>query len=516
MLRNISLQKKLLLVVSMPLIIMMCMIGVIYRIGTSLEEAVEKSIHSQTVLHELEVAWRGLVAIHSECFQLALLGSTDMLTTVEDTELAARTALRTLTRLTADNEKQHAAAREIARLGDDLLSALAHSYKLLKDHDEVLGREQAAKNERSMQKLASRVFDFENTESHLAFERLHRRQELSLQLRYALLLGGACCLPIIGLFGWALLGSVMRRLQVIQRNLSRFASDGELMRAVPARDEIGVLDRVVHDIAIALRTQQRDNEMFIYSVSHDLRSPLVTLQGFSKELARSIEDIRQVLHQGDTPPEVLESFEVIANSDIKDALHFIDLAAHRQERIIKSLLRLSRAGSVEYTWKDISLQKCIDSLAETLRAREAPQGLTVAVGELPDVRGDESALERVFDNLLDNAFKFLSPERPGVIAVEADEPERGYVVIRIKDNGIGLPPDGHERAFTPFARLSGGEGEGIGLSLVRRTVERHHGKVWIESEHHRGTTVCVRLPLATGEAASQRPGPKAPSSADRR
>jgi len=246
----------------------------------------------------------------------------------------------------------------------------------------------------------------------------------------------------------------------------------------------------------ALRSQRTENEMFIYSVSHDLRSPLVNLQGFSKELARATQSLRETLRDEDLPESVARTVRHVIDEEMPESLHYIDLAVQRQARIIDSLLSLSRAGRVEYQWTDVDIESVIRPLAAVTNSGPNGQHVVIEVDQLPAVRGDRDALERLFDNLISNAVKYLSPDRPGKIQIGCREQTANRVVLFVRDNGIGIDQANHERVFLPFSRFGGGSGEGIGLSLVRRVVERHHGRVWIESEIGAGTTVLIAMPPA--------------------
>jgi signal transduction histidine kinase len=196
-----------------------------------------------------------------------------------------------------------------------------------------------------------------------------------------------------------------------------------------------------------------------------------------------------------------ERVERLIDEDIGEALHFLQTAVLRASHIIDALLRLSRVGRVEYRRQQVEVrdivQRVIDAMQATIRDHRA----RVIVQALPPVWGDPTALEQIFANLIGNAINYLSPERTGVVEIGTAPAPPGVQTLRIfyvKDNGLGIPAIAMPRLFNAFQRLHGNvaAGEGIGLALVRRMVERHGGRVWAESTEGVGTTFYVSLPDA--------------------
>ena len=240
------------------------------------------------------------------------------------------------------------------------------------------------------------------------------------------------------------------------------------------KDEITEVDRAFHEMADNLGQQKQENEMFVYSVSHDLRSPLVNLQGFSEELSLSCRDLEVLFRQEDVPAAVRERGLRLMTSDIEESIRFIQTAVGRLARIIDSLLRLSRAGRVEYQWQSVDVGNISRKIVEALHDTISAKGAEVELGELPSAWGDPTALEQVFANLIGNALQYLDPARPGRIEVgtiDRDDPAKpsGHRIYFVKDNGLGIPEAYHQRMFTAFNRLhaEAAQGEGIGLALVR-------------------------------------------------
>lgn len=494
MLRNLPIKKKGLIIIAVPTLLTFGLLLILNRIGSALDEAGEWALHSQEVLAKVESAAGGLVAIHGENLQLALLGTGDSAFEVELRSQAVRQALVELQAATREIAGQSEAVTALAFAATSLLTDLSMTHQALHQGKQAEGAARAASDDRKLQHVLEEVTNIKVAERRLAIERIDRAGQLSQQRRLALIAGGITTVLFVWIVGWGLMRSLLWRLLAVRQNVLRLAEDRELTPPIVAADEIGDIDLAVHEMVQALRAQRRDNDMFIYSVSHDLRSPLVNLQGFGAELTRSIAALRDLLASG-TPSEAqLVQVRHIIAEEMRESLHFIDLAVQRQSRIIDSLLNLSRVGRVEYRWQKVVIGPRVVDMIDELKGQGALNGIEFILGDLPPASGDPDALERVFDNLVRNAIKYLSPDRPGRIEIGGELLGNDGVRYFVRDNGIGIRPEHLERVFLPFSRFAGGEGEGIGLSLVRRVVDRHRGRVWIESVFGEGSTVWLQLP----------------------
>jgi signal transduction histidine kinase len=330
--------------------------------------------------------------------------------------------------------------------------------------------------------------------------------------------------------------SIGRRFEVVTDNAERLGGGRPLAAPLSGSDEIAMLDAVLHQTGARLReadTQQaalktrleararelagvneelrqetQDNEMFIYSVSHDLRSPLVNLQGFSKELQVSCDELDAIVAQAGLPEAEHRRMTHILDGDVRESLHYLRTAVTRAASIIDALLRISRAGRLEYQWQRVSVGRAVSRVVDALQGAISQRAALVTVRELPPAWGDPAAVEQIFSNLIGNALNFLDPARKGRIEVGALEPEsvngadpREPRAVRmrtyyVRDNGLGIPAAYMSKVFRAFQRLHGevANGDGIGLAVVRRTVERHGGRVWVESAEGAGSTFFVALP----------------------
>jgi len=289
--------------------------------------------------------------------------------------------------------------------------------------------------------------------------------------------------------------NVGNRLAILTSNAHRLSEGGVLADAVGGNDEISTLDQVLHqtsrrlkqaehsarlyreelecrarELALVnedLQRQTQDNEMFIYSVSHDLRSPLVNLDGFSKELELAVLEIQKVLEKSQLNPGDKKQIEEIIDQDIAVALKFIRTAVTRSAAIIDAMLRLSRAGRIDYQMQVVFtgevVGRVIDAMSSTIRQRQA----LVMTQRLPPCYGDPTAIEQVFGNLIGNAINYLDPKRAGTVEVGVlpeDPQEPGFRTYFVKDNGLGIAADQQDKLFSVFKRLHAdvAEGEGIG------------------------------------------------------
>ncbi len=246
-----------------------------------------------------------------------------------------------------------------------------------------------------------------------------------------------------------------------------------------------------------LERRSQEVEAFVYIVSHDLRAPLVNIQGFCMELEYSCRDMDALLAEADIDAKVADTIRRIVDKDMRGALHYITAGTSRYERLIDALLALSRTGRQTYEPVVLDMKAMIEGAVESLEKNIEQSGATVTVESMPDAYGDRTAIEQVFSNLIVNALNYLRPEVPGRIVVGGDvDSSAGRTVYWVKDNGSGIPEASLERVFEVFQRAHAdrSDGEGMGLAIVKRVVERHGGEVWLESKEHVGTTFYVSLP----------------------
>jgi signal transduction histidine kinase len=228
---------------------------------------------------------------------------------------------------------------------------------------------------------------------------------------------------------------------------------------------------------------------------------LVNLQGFSIELDKGCQLLAAVVADPAMPEELRARAKVVLEGKMAKSLGFIKTSVMRLSGIIDALLRLSRAGRVEYHLERIDLNRIVSTIVDSIQATVAEKNATINVRDLPAVMGDKTAMEQVFANLIGNALVYLDPKRPAVIEVGFNPGNvRGEMeapgVFYVRDNGLGIAEAHRQKIFQVFQRAHPGvgKGEGIGLAIVARIVERHRGRVWVESTVGQGSTFFVALP----------------------
>ena len=217
-----------------------------------------------------------------------------------------------------------------------------------------------------------------------------------------------------------------------------------------------------------LKRKNVELDQFTYIASHDLQEPLRKVTAFSSMLRHDL---------GNSLPGRAE----------KD-LGFILDATKRMQKLVQDLLALSRSGRMEMKWEMVSLSHCADLAIDSLTMRIEETGAEIARDELPQVWGDRTMLTQLYQNLLSNALKFVGSQKP-FVHLTAEQKE-GHLILGVKDNGIGIDPKYSQQIFAPFKRLHGRneyEGTGIGLAICSKTIERHGGEIWVESEMGKGT-----------------------------
>ena len=271
-------------------------------------------------------------------------------------------------------------------------------------------------------------------------------------------------------------------------------------RTTQLEEDIIELKRAEHEIArinLELKGKNNELEQIIYVSSHDLRSPLVNIQGFAKELNASLNEILDALKEEALSEATRKIIAPIMETDIPQALEHIYKGTAKIDALLNGLLRLSRLGRAAIVIQPLDMNQLLKNVVSATDFQIKSAGAVVTVENLPECRGDEFKITQVFSNLLDNALKYLHPNRPGLIKISgyAQDAESVYCV---EDNGCGIAPEHQHHAFEIFHRLEPNKvpGEGLGLTIIKRIIERHSGRIWLESNVGKGSKFFVAFQTA--------------------
>ena len=274
------------------------------------------------------------------------------------------------------------------------------------------------------------------------------------------------------------------------------------------RDNNLNLEAAIDERTADLREANDEIQRFAYIVSHDLRSPLVNIMGFTSELEQLHADIFKRIATfarasaspapvvaAETEP-VLEAEDKQLAQDFSEALEFIKSSIAKMDRLISAILNLTREGRREFEPVRIDTRELIEGIVTTVAHQAAEAHAQIRVEPLPHIVSDRLALEQIFSNLIDNALKYLKPGVPGNISIRG-RTKLGFAIFEVADNGRGIDPKDHRRIFDLFRRAGAQDkpGQGIGLAHVRALVRRLGGTMSVSSELHSGSTFTMTLPI---------------------
>ncbi|MCX5516016.1 histidine kinase [Kaistia algarum] len=406
-----------------------------------------------------------------------LTSDTDYLKIYQSSADAIPKYLGNLLELVTDNPEQVARAQSIGAIVEEKRTELRRINDL-----QISGQTSSALDivrdpagQAIMDRFVEAATTFRDAESKL----LDQRNAVSRTTSFLLL--GVSLTGIVFLI--VLTGAT---LVLLRRFTSRLIAAQTELAEVNTHLEEKVAERTV-DLTEANDELQR----FAYIVSHDLRSPLVNIMGFTGELdAIRLDLIDEQAKKAEPDPRRAELL-----SDFEEALGFIKSSIGKMDRLIKAILDLSRAGRRDFSPQPLDLDAILGTLRDALSHQTQEVGAEIRIEPLPGIESDRVAIEQIFSNLLDNAVKYLRRDEPGRIVVSAEE-KIGFAVIRVADNGRGIDPADRDRVFELFRRagMQDRPGEGIGLAHVRALVRRLGGSIKLDSEPGKGSTFTVILP----------------------
>lgn len=456
---------------------------------TSLWLARESDNASEEVAHTLEV--NTTIVTYQGALRRAESGQRGYLLTgdpayLADYEIGARRLWEIypeLQRLIADNPAQQKKLEAIQPLVQAKMQELSETVSLAQAGrlDQAMALTRSNRGLETMNASLTQILAMLNDERVLLEERRDYSDRTNLLLFIVNFVGGL----VIAVLALSSISLIRKRSnQLADAHAELAAANREL-----ANTNVALEERVAERTA-DLREANDEIQRFAFIVSHDLRSPLVNIMGFTSELATLQDEIFADPKPGDAPDKRTQQ-----RQEFTEALSFIKASISKMDRLINAILQLSRAGRREFVPREIDLNALAKSLAADVTHRANEANAKIEIGHLPTITSDRLALEQIFSNLLDNAIKYLRRDLPGQIEITGSE-RSGYVVIQVSDNGRGIEEKDHERIFELFRRAGTQDvpGEGIGLAHVRALVRRIGGSIKVQSALNQGTSFTIILP----------------------
>lgn len=395
-------------------------------------------------------------------------------------------ALQRIEDLTRDNPGQQARVARARAVMQRQLSAARASVALGRTSSASFEQDISVQETRALRALTLEMAQHER--ANLG-KRSTERVSSVRQLIAVIVAGGVVTLAIA-------VGS----LWVIWRYTRDLTASHEALRQLNAHLEDEVVGRTAE-----LRRANEEIQRFAYIVSHDLRSPLVNVMGFTSELESAAKPLAALVErvEAEAPELLTPDAKLAVTSDLPESLGFIRTSTQKMDRLINAILRLSREGRRVLTPEPVDLAALLAGVAGSLKHRADELGAVIEIPpNLPVVVSDRLALEQIFSNLVENALKYLKPDRPGRIEARAYQ-RGGRVFVEIVDNGRGIDPKDHSRIFDLFRRsgVQDQPGEGIGLAHVRALGHRLGATIAVESTLDAGATFRVSLPVTLSPEA---------------
>jgi len=274
--------------------------------------------------------------------------------------------------------------------------------------------------------------------------------------------------------------------------------DGRVLRVAAIRDMTEAKEAERENERLLEKLAQRNKELqsVLYAATHDLRSPLVNVDGFAGELVRNCDELKSLLAERGIAWDGEDRLGQLLNQDIPESLRFVRAGTRKMGELLDGLMQIARVGRMRLEIEPLDMDRLIREVLGAMQYQIQEKKAVVSCEPLPPCLGDAVHVGQVFSNLLDNALKYLAPDRPGRIDVYA-EVRDGTVHYHVRDNGIGIAPDQHGRIFYVFHRLNPTgrvAGYGLGLAIVNRLLDRLDGSIRVESEPGRGSVFIVSLP----------------------
>ena len=476
---QLSIARKGALLIALPLVTQVVFGVALLFVGRKAVDAHAWELHSQQVLERANDTRAALMGAQSALRGFVISGLPSFRVSCDESRHAAVTNLDALRRLVADNPSQLQRVAIMSHAANDFLNYQELNAQLVDSgrQPDAAANVSSRKGDRLMRSFLTAMDSFLDEEERLALQR-HDSAAAANHTEIVVVIAGLVLnIAIAAIMARVFFSGIKQRLNVLTENARRLATDRPLLDPLPKSDEIAVVDHAFHAMALTLaramddlQHANREMEAFSYSVSHDLRTPLRAIDGFSRILE--------------------EEYSESVDAEGKRILGVIRRNTVTMAQLIDDLLAFSRLSRQPIASADVDMTALArQAFAEATRAANG-RSIEFLLHDLPPANGDSALLRQVFANLLSNAVKFTSSRAEARVEVgsETVDSDTAYYV---KDNGVGFDTRFADKLFGVFQRLHAShefEGTGVGLAIVQRVVQRHGGRVWGESELGCGAT----------------------------
>lgn len=459
-------------------------------------EASSLVVHTVEVENQLSSVLLEIRRAESAIRGYLLISEPSLLNQHQTAVIASRGAVNRLLTLTSDNPVQIANGNELKAAVEKRLGEFAGEIERLgqNDRDGSIDLLRAAGARATTERIAEISSAMRREEDRLFAERTISADRSQSLASLVTIIGSGLVIALAGL-------SIF-----LVRRSSRARDEAETL----LRDNYLNLESTVDERTADLREANEEIQRFAYIVSHDLRSPLVNIMGFTSELEELRGDIfrriatlsraaspdaAQPENASDSAEPVLDEQDAKLSEEFNEALGFIKSSIAKMDRLITAILNLTREGRREFQPVQIDVRELIEGIAATVAHQAAEANAQIRIQPLPDIVSDRLAMEQIFSNLIDNALKYLRAGVPGDILISG-RTKLGFAIYEVTDNGRGIDAKDHQRIFDLFRRAGTQDrpGQGIGLAHVRALVRRLGGTMSVTSELHVGSTFTVTLP----------------------
>jgi PAS domain S-box-containing protein len=250
----------------------------------------------------------------------------------------------------------------------------------------------------------------------------------------------------------------------------------------------------VKKLHLDIETKNNELEQVVYVTSHDIRSPVVNILGFSDEMIKALTKLTNKIFDEANTINNKEEINYLIEKDIPQILNFIRVSGQKIDKLLIALLKLSRLGRASINKVNIDMTQLVQNVVKTFEYQINQDNIKVFIDDLPDCYSDEVSVNQVLSNLIDNAIKYSSSERETIIKISAVE-NGDTITYCVSDNGIGIAETEVDKIFDVFYRINpeNQSGEGMGLSLIKKTIDRVDGKISVGSELNKGTKFYITL-----------------------